>query len=491
MKTGGSPRRFGAFIEQYGIDAVEYRRERDGISILNTYSDRNRVNGLADAGERLAALLQSAGAVDAELSVAVRGFGTTYQLMMLPPAAADVLGPVVRRELLRTNPELSDARVEFVMGGEVDRRRRNRPDVGRAQQEVLVGAAPGLAVTALGEELRSAGILLTHLTVLPQVAQRLFEHTDSSFEPTALLIMLQGGPVLAFFHERQLRLVVEPPFVSENNPQEDARELVEHIDRGSLYLRQQFRGIELTRVLLAAETTAGDPLLTELETQLSVPVRRLPGQPEVVGALMALGAVLDSESDAGLNLSPFAESPGAVTERRKRRTARIASAAFAGVAVLWALFNIFSAVRWSNQVKSLSRDAAARSASLATIRSVVQKRQQTASGAAFLQSEAAGEIGLQNLLRSIARATPPGVQLNDITSVKAGADWQVSISGAALGESGAAVLLGVDRLFRSIPREMPVRELVVAELGEATATETLGTTMSFRMTFVASPPTAP
>jgi hypothetical protein len=178
MRATREQTHFAAFVEPSGIYVVEYRREREGISLVRHHADASRVAGLADAGERIAAAIKAMGPLPARLSAVMRGFGSTYQIMMLPPAEPEVLGAVVRRELARLNPEMDTPRVDYVLGGQIDRRRRNRPEGGAPQREVLVGAAPELALSAFGGELAAAGVELEHLTLLPQVMQRLYERAD-------------------------------------------------------------------------------------------------------------------------------------------------------------------------------------------------------------------------------------------------------------------------------------------------------------------------
>src|SRR5207247_1892752 len=110
-----------------------------------------------------------------------------------------------------------------------------------------------LAVSAFGDELAAAGIELEHLTPLPQVIQRLYQQSDGSPKPTACYVELPGGPLIAFFHENQLRLVVEPPIGGDTSVALQGENLIEHLDRGNLYLRQQFRGVELGRLLIATD----------------------------------------------------------------------------------------------------------------------------------------------------------------------------------------------------------------------------------------------
>ncbi|MBA3467407.1 MAG: hypothetical protein H0T21_08350, partial [Gemmatimonadaceae bacterium] len=142
MSGNGRVRLFGAFIEPQGIHAVEYEREANGISVLRHLADESRVSGMADGGERLATLIGAGDGSRTSVSAAIRGFGSGYQIMMLPHAAPDILRPIVRRELARLYPDIDNPRVDFVLGGEIDRRRRERADAGAAPLELLAAAVP-------------------------------------------------------------------------------------------------------------------------------------------------------------------------------------------------------------------------------------------------------------------------------------------------------------------------------------------------------------
>lgn len=489
MKAKNSAVRFGAFIEPSGIYLVEYNRERDGISILRHHADSHRLMGLAEAGERVGSIITSFGVRKATLSAVIRGFGSTYQMMMLPPAEPSVLGAVVRREVARLNPDLESPRVDYVLGGEVDRRQRTRPDGGLPQREVLAGAAPEMAVAAFGEELRSAGVELDHLTLLPQVVQRLYESADGSLQPTACFVDLPGGPVLAFFNDRQLRLVVEPPFGQEADLDARIQTLSEHLYRGNLYLRQQFRGVELARLLIAVNQEEESEYLELLRAQLRYPVDKFPGPVPQPSALVSLGAILDGEAENGLNLSPFAESPAARAEREQRRYFTIGAAFVSALAILWAVVSVVQLVGVNRKVDAERQTAEARMSTLAPLRVVAAQRQTNAQSLAYLGRVRADGEHTQQFLRALARATPPGVQLLSVTMQRSGAEWNVTVGGGAFGETGADVLLGIDRFFHALPREMAIHDLVLAELSDMPSTQ-FGAAMKFSLTFVVSPPPA-
>jgi len=201
------------------------------------------------------------------------------------------------------------------------------------------------------------------------------------------------------------------------------------------------------------------------------------------GALVSMGAVLDGEAEKGLNLSPFAESPEAVKERRQRHNALLAAGVVVSLAIIWAVLSLTSALKWSRQVQTLSKVAESRIATLEPMRVVAAERQKNAQSVSYLGKLETDRLRAQAVLRGIVRATPPGVQLLSVSLDKSGDEWSASIAGAAFGESGADVLLGIDRFFHSLPRELPMHDLVLAELDDVAGGE-FGAGMKFKLTFV-------
>lgn len=492
MSRNGRVRLFGAFIEPQGIHAVEYAREANGISVLRHLADESRVSGMADGGERLATLIGAGDGSRTSVSAAIRGFGSGYQIMMLPHAAPDILRPIVRRELARLYPDIDNPRVDFVLGGEIDRRRRERADAGAAPLELLAAAVPERAVQAFAEELAARDMDLDHLTVLPQVLQRLYQRSESGFEPTAVLLYLPGGPILGFFHERQLRLTVEPPFGIDMDEAAEVQTILEQVERGALYLRQQFRGAEVNRLLVSAHPDDQERIVGLLQSQLEIAVAPLAPGAGSPAALAALGAVLDADAPSSLNLSPTAVLPEEVAAQTTRRRVLIAAVALASLALIWALFNVVDALRWSSKVDALATQARARSGALTSMRGVVDERQKNAQAYTFLESLVADRTRLQRNLRAVARTTPPGVRLEELDLTRAGEEWQGGVGGMATGSSGADVLLAVDRFFRYLPREMPLRNLLLTQLEDVEPSDKQRLPgMRFRFTFTAIPNAQP
>jgi hypothetical protein len=299
---------------------------------------------------------------------------------------------------------------------------------------------------------------------------------------------LPGGPVLAFFNENQLRLIVEPPpDAGGSDIAERVQTLAEQLDRGNLYLRQQFRGAELGRLLIAVDAEESSEMLELLRAQLSYSVSLFPGPGGPPGALIAMGAVLDGETDKGLNLSPFAESPEDRNKRQQRRTAILAGTLVSALAIIWAVASVVSVINVSKQVAAEQAAAQARIQSLAPMRVVASDRQKNAQSLEFLESQRIDREHTRDLIRALIRAIPPGVQFSGVSMDRSGQEWKVQLSGNAFGDTGADVLRGIDRLLHSLPREQPIHDLLISELDDINSPD-FPAAMKFTLTFVASPP---
>ncbi len=133
------------------------------------------------------------------------------------------------------------------------------------------------------------------------------------------------------------------------------------------------------------------------------------------------------------------------------------------------------------------RVAQERMNTLAPLRIVASQRQVNAQSITYLNGLRVDRANVQQFLRALGRATPPGVQLQALSFARKGAEWNVSVAGGAFGNSGADVLLAIDRFYHSLPREMSLHDLVLADLSDAPADQ-FSTAMKFSITFVLSPP---
>lgn len=454
MRETQSGRRFAAFVERNGIYLVEYQKIRDRMDVLNRTASPGDFRTAQDAAAALGSLIRSQGGDGSTVSLTMRGLGTSHHILVLPQAKPELLRPVVAREMQRLYSDLEDPVVDFVSGDPVDRRTRERPDSGTPPQELLAAAMPRATMEDITRELARDSIKVDHVTVLPRVMQRIYAEVTSPDAPTAVLMLLPGGPAFGFFYDRQLRLVVEPPSEGPDTML-SSQFVIEQLERGNLYLRQQFRGAQISRLMLAAEALEYGPLSRAVEDAMGLIVERFGPQIGSSGAIAAMGAVLDAQAGDGLNLFPVHESRKKSAERTTRRIV-VAGAVLLGVVAWWWAANGVLAVKgWRTRINTLAAAIDRRAGPLQPMKGIIQKRQQSAAQLAAVQKVESERAKLQQLLQSLSLASQTEVTINSFTASRDATHWTVSISGNASAYAASEAVSSVHRFYRGIPQMVP------------------------------------
>lgn len=474
-----------------GLCLVEYTRAPEGLHIIDQHFVSRSIASPADAADGLARAMQLERGEGAHLAMAIRGFGSEYLIVMLPPAADDVLRSVVGRELARMYPELEQPVYGFARAGFADQPIREPPtQPGQPRQEMLVGAVPGKMARALSDELRARGISLDHLTVLPQALQQLYSEIDDASEPTGVVLMLPGGPLIGFFLDAELRFVVEPPLSLDETPAHELEILLEQLERGSLYLRHTFRGAEMGRVLVSADPSRQPALMASLAEKLGIEVREFGTEVNVPEPLIALGAVRDAEGPSLINLSPLAESPAVRERRAKERTLMLGADVLVALAILWAVASVWSLKQLSDRIATGAAQVQQVAPQVASMRSVAEARRDYVLEAAYLDSRAADRAAVRRVLAAVAAATRSDVQLEELKLTRNGASWAADVVAVSTGPSTASALFGVDRFYRTLPATITLADRQLVDLVDISAQAGGGTTLRFHITFAFHPGTA-
>lgn len=491
MNPGRRPRRFCAFVHPHGVCLVEYTRAPEGLHVVERQVESRRFASPTDAAESLARTMRLGPGEGAHLAVAIRGFGSEYLILSLPPADDEVLRPIVGRELARVYPHLEHPVYEFARGGDIDRRLRARPEqAGQPRQELLVGAVPGEAARALCDALRAQGISLDHMTVLPQALQQLYAEIDNGPGPTGVVVMLSGGLLIGFFHDAQLRFVIEPPWSADATSDEARASVLEQLERGKLYLRQTFRGAEMERVLVSADASRDPDLMPSLAASLGIDVREFGSDVGAPDPLIALGAVRDAEAASLINLSPLAVSRVVGARRAKERTLRIAADILIALAMLWAASSVWTLRQLSRRVATSVAEVQRGAGALPTMRSVAEARRDYIRQAASLDSVAADRAGVARVLTAIAATTRSDVQLEELTLARNGATWGADVVAVSTGPSTASALVGVDRFYRSLPSTLTLANRQLVDVAYVVPPSPGRTALRFHVTFSFNPTTA-
>jgi hypothetical protein len=480
-------RHFGAMVEPAGITLVEYRRARGGVRVLEVTSDATPLPSIHQAAAQLGSMIELVGARRATVAVALRGFGSTHLTLTLPPASDDVLRPIVYREVRRASPDLEEPVFAFNNAGSLERRNSPRAEAGSPPVHLLVSAVPSGVDATLRDQLAERGVTLTFLTVTSHVLQRLYHELDGSTDPTAILLCLPGGPLVGYFLDGQLRMTVEAPVDAAGTMVTDLETILERVERGSLYLRQQFRGVTPSRFLVSAPPGGFGDLADAIRQRMGVSV--LPfatgfGDPSAVAAV---GAALDVIRPGGVSLLPYVPGLGerVGTALRRSGVLPVCLVAAGVAATLWAGAETYRAARLRTVVQESSMRLSHTDPALAGMRTAIDARRTATEGVASLTAARKAHTDLQHQLVSLARTVSPGVQLDSLGMALSSDGWRAGVSGHSSGSTGAQAVHSLDTFYRGIPAQVGASAVQLDWLDYVTDSTVQGVVVRFRLSFVA------
>lgn len=487
---------YSALLCPTGIHAIAYRNTPRGYRI-ERYTKALREDLTAEnAGEVLADLLEAEGARGRGVAIAVTGFGTCHQILTLPPANRELLEPIVARELRRFYPDLfaaEDAQpiIDFAEIG-------TTPGAsGNPQKELMVAAVPRSLLRTVGTALEHRGIELEHWTILPRALQRLYDAFSNGAPAAAALIMVPDWPLLGLFHGDELRLFSEPRSGPQLSAHDEAENVVEQVERGALFLRQQFRGASVERLYLAAGASPESAPLTRLiEQRLDLPITVLGPADEAPGALAALGIALNADEADELNLLPPEDRPTSASERWTRLLAS-ASAAIVVLAAWWWCFSAFRAESAASLRLQQAQEALAHpSSNYSAVRPVIDARQAHAQRLAVLELLNRDHRRIPEVLWPL-QAAAPRIQVEELTISPAEGGWSVILAGISIAPTTGDATDAVEALREQLAIELPdsgvtLEDLQYRQLAEDPPVEgepevpygPLPIAVSFRMSFI-------
>lgn len=458
-----SARTFGALVAHDGVCLVEYRAEKTGFRVVSQWASHERSPSIDQAVARLAALIATRGVRRPKLAIAVEQFGVVHHTMTLPSADDAVLRPIVEREMQRLFG-LTDATIAFTRGRAADQRDAPRNMSAATPTQIFIAATPRDTIDAIYARLIAAGIDVEIATVVPKTMHSLYEATGASNETTAVLVCLEGGPHLAFFIDGRLELAIDPPIALEGERAPIAV-ILDQVERGAVYFRQQFRGATATRMLLAAPPDEFASLAAALEERLHVHVSPLFSNDVSPDAAIAMGAVLEARQKSPLDFYPhpptFAERLRASLRGPNGAVAAVGAAAV--IAGIWAgaQFLSLSSTRAENE-----RLRASIRSSLATVeplRHVAERRADYAHSVSFIDATASERRALTTTLHGIADAAPTGVRFDTLRVARAQNGWAAEIAGEVVGATAAQAAAGLDVFYQSIRRRAGITTATLDE----------------------------
>ena len=470
--------RVGAYICPRGVSGIEYRATRSGIEVTRSFEVPGRIESERQAMEWLLAALGDANITRADLVVTLRGFGTVHHVLPVPPAGDELLAPIVERELRRLEPGLDAPTTSWLPLPSDPAEIRDGP----ALKQVLAAGAPRHVVETMEHAIHAAGHKLTHLTALPAAIQRLHEEFVGDTEPMALVAPLRDGAFLGFFIAGAMRLTVDPPLAPDE--QHDAEALAEETELGATFLRQQFRGAQLSNVVLVAPPTAFTDAESVFARKLSIPVTRIMTGDLSSGGLAALGGVLDARSASPLGLGT-SQGKGASGRGGGLRVAANASILVAAVVAGFALFSAYQAREAGNRLRAMRPRLEQESFGLGPVRQTANQRRLIRDALALLGLVEGDRRQLRTSLASLSAAALPPVRLDDIHLARGNDGWSATVAGSVNTESTARSVELLHEFYRDLPKQLRVEQLVLQDLVyENVPAEVTMRGVRFRLAFV-------
>jgi hypothetical protein len=467
----------GAYVCPRGSFCVEVRPRGAGLEVVRAFEQTGRIASASDAARHLAGTLAANGLRRADVAVVVRGFEVVHHTLTLPPAPAAMLGPIIEREIRRLEPQLTDAVV-----GWLPLLDRDEPADQGQQRHFIAAALPATVAPALENGLRDSGFALHHLTALPAAFQRLGEDHDVTVGTTALLAPLPDGLFLGLFLGGGLRISIEPPLLDQEMP--DGAAMAEETELATTYVRQQYRGAELDRCVIAGPADQWTDTQQLLVDRLSLPVERLDLQGLSAASLAALGAVRDARSPAPLALG------GAVLDRKAnaaratlRQTAAAAVVATAAIGV-WALFQSMNARRTDAELRATLRQLEQHSTSVAPLRQTAEQRRLVRDAGDVVRISIRDRQELQAALTAIGGGIVGPIRLDSLSLHRGSNGWIAGLSGTAAGTTSGGAVQALHDFYRDLPRRLIVEELALDQMSYRDTTDVSVVSVGFQLSFI-------
>lgn len=458
MKFFGRPSLVGAYVCPRGVFTIECTRLGESVIVHRRFEVSVQIDDHLAAADQIIKALRSAGIAKADVAIAMRGFGVAHHVLQMPPARDELLSPIVDREVRRLEPQLHDAAVGWTSLSPLDQGSPEAPQ----QRSLLTAVVPAEVVADVERRLVNAGYRLLHLTALPAAMQRLLEEFDPSVDSLAFVAPLPDGAFLGFAINGALRLVVEPPLPTD--AEHEGAALVEEVELGIMFVRQQFRGAQIGRITLVGTKVSLADVEMALTERLHVPTKPLAVKDLSPAALAAFGAVLDARSVRPLSLG------GVTLRRREERVLSILeAAAFAAVLIVsllgaWVVIQAVRTQRTGAALQTAQRRIDQDVFALEPIRSTANQRRMVRDAVAALRLVADDRAHLQQSLSGIAAVVRAPLRIDSLSLARGAAGWMGAIAGTVSGETNARALQELHDLYRELPERLNIDSLHLDQL---------------------------
>lgn len=486
-----APRSFAALIDQDSVVVLEYQQEKAGFRLVDTRSQARRFVTPDAAAGAVVELLSDMKAKNASVAIVLQHFGSFFHTLVIPPASDEHLRQIILREVQRSF-NIADPAFAFSSGPTVERRDSPRAG-GQVPRQVFIAGAPRSVIEAIQTRLEKGRVRVEGLTVIPEVFRRLYDALDGSTEATAVLICLHNGPHVAFFVNGQLELAIEPPPSLEGEAPLDTAVIIDQLERGAIFLRQQARGTVATRLLLSAPAADYESMASTIEARTGMRVAELGhgiGSPESV---VAMGSVLAARGNDRLDLFPRAPGFDQRLKNAMSGPALIGTTLMtaAAVAAFWATMQVVNVNRARADIERLQGQVDRAVPALATARESAQGRERIAAIRAALRASQLERAIAADLMSAIATATRPGTQLDSIRVTRVEEGLKATLfyrATAATGPAAVSAARGHFTHFKAQPglRNVAFESSFIPRMGTAEPSPSEQEQLQFTVSFIAA-----
>lgn len=448
--------RVGAYVCSRGVFAIECRSAAAGVEVARAVDAPFGLKTVEDAADHLVSVLESAGIVRANVSIAIRGFGVAHHLLQLPPATDALIAPVIERELRRLEPHLGEFALQWTSLPPLDSGIAGVPGA-PAQRSILAAGAPEEVIAAFERRLHDAGHRLEHLTTLPVAVQRILEQFDSGTGTIATVLPLPDAAYIGFTLSGGVRLIVDPPL-----PQDDAHEaaaLAEEVDLAAMFVRQQFRGASIDRVVLIGARPSLTELKETLSERLQIPAKQIEAETLSPVAFVALGAVLDARADDPQSLGGATRARALSPGLSRLETASLVAVFVLALVAFWTVAETVRTVRADRSLRAAVRQIEQDDFGLAPLRETAKQRRMVSNALEAVRLSASDRVEVQAALAGVAAVIRPPAQLDTMSLAWVDGAWRAVVIGGVESTSNARAVQTLHDFYRELPQRVPLDSL--------------------------------
>jgi hypothetical protein len=237
--------------------------------------------------------------------------------------------------------------------------------------------------------------------------------------------------------------------------------IIDQLERGAIFLRQQSRGTVATRLLLACRAEDYDHLAATIERRTGMhvaPIGQRVGPPESVAAM---GAILASAAPDAMDLYPRGPTfddrlRGATTGSGLATTTLFTAAA---VATFWCAMQLFAMQRARGDLESLQSQVTESLPRVMALRESAAGREQLANIRAALEGSEAERRAMNTVLMAASSAAVPDARLDSIKVDRVAEGLRARVFGLASGPTGPAAMGAATSMYRVFQRHQSLTDL--------------------------------